>query len=102
MTRKRLDDQQKCQLENEDTRLYEGVLTGERLHQITRVGWNQREGCRVAGTATPSLDGSQGQTLRIPVPWPPPEPHAPLFIWLPGEETGRASRACVIDESGCP
>ena len=102
MTRKRLDDRRECQLENEDTPLYEGALTGERLHQIVRVGWNEREGCPVVGTATLSPTGSQGQTLRIPVPWPPPEPHAPLFIWLHGEETGRATGACVIDESGRP
>ncbi len=102
MTRESPGDQQDCQLENEDTNLYEGILSGERLYRIVRVGWNEREGCPVSGTATPSPDGSHEQTLRIPVPWPPPEPHAPLFIWLPGEEAGRPTRACVIDESGCP
>ncbi len=102
MTRKKLDDQQECRLENEDTRLYEGILTGEHLYQIARTGWNETEGCPVVSSPTPSPTGSEGQTLKIPVPWPPPEPHAPLFIWLRGEETGRATGACVIDESGCP
>ena len=102
MTRESPGDQQDCQLDNEDTNLYEGILSGERLYRIVGVGWNEWEGCPVSGTATPSADGSHEQTLRIPVPWPPPEPHAPLFIWLPGEETGRATGACVIDESGCP
>ncbi len=101
MKRERLDDRVDCNLENRNTPLYEGTLTGEHLYQIARVGWNEREGCPVVSSATPSPTGSQEQTLRIPVPWPPPEPHAPLFIWLHGEETGRATRACVIDESGC-
>lgn len=102
MTRKRLDDLQECPLENEDTPLYEGILTGEHLYQIVRTGWNETEGCPVVGAPAPSPTGSHEQILRIPVPWPPPEPHAPLFIWLHGEETGRATGACVIDESGCP
>ncbi len=102
MKRERLDDRVDCNLENRNTPLYEGILTGEHLYQIARVGWNEREGCSVVSNATPSPAGSQEQTLRIPVPWPPPEPHAPLFIWLHGEEIGRATRACVIDESGCP
>ena len=102
MTRKRLDELQECQLENEDTQLYEGILTGEHLYQIVRTGWNETEGCAVVRAPAPSPTGSHEQTLRIPVPWPPPEPHAPLFIWLHGEEAGRATGACVIDESGCP
>ncbi len=101
MKRERLDDRVDCNLENRNTPLFEGILTGEHLYQIARAGWNEREGCPVVRSATPSPTGSQEQTLRIPVPWPPPEPHAPLFIWLHGEETGRATRACVIDESGC-
>lgn len=102
MSRKRLNDLQECQSQIENTQLYEGTLTGEHLYQITRTGWNETDGCAVVGAATPSPTGSEEQTLRIRVPWPPPEPHAPLFIWLRGEETGRATGACVIDESGCP
>ncbi len=98
----RLDDRVECSLGNRNPPLYEGVLTGEHLHRIAKTGWNEREGCPVVSTAIPSPTGSQEQTLRITVPWPPPEPHAPLFIWLHGEETGRATPACVIDPSGCP
>ena len=98
----RLDDRVECRLGNRNTPLYEGILTGEHLHRITKTGWNEREGCPVVSTAIPSPTGSPEQTLRITVPWPPPEPHAPLFIWLHGEETGRATPACVIDPSGCP
>ena len=100
--RKNLEARAGCNLEDPGTQLYEGVLTGEHLFQIARTGWNETEGCPVVGSATPSSVAAQEQTLRIPVPWPPPEPHAPLFIWLHGEETGRATRACVSDESGCP
>ena len=98
----RVDDQVECSLGNQDTPLYEGVLTGDHLHRVARTGWNEREGCPVVSTAIPSPTGSQEQTLSIAVPWPPPEPNAPLFIWLHGEETGRATPACVIDPSGCP
>ena len=98
----RVDGQVECSLGNQDTPLYEGVLTGEHLHRIARTGWNEREGCPVVSTALPSPTGSQEQTLSIAVPWPPPAPNAPLFIWLHGEETGRATPACVIDPSGCP
>ena len=98
----RVDDQVECSLGNQDAPLYEGVLTGDHLHRVARTGWNEREGCPVVSTAIPSPTGSQEQTLSIAVPWPPPAPNAPLFIWLHGEETGRATRACVIDPSGCP
>ena len=98
----RLDDRVECSLGNRNPPLYEGVLTGEHLHRIAKTGWKEREGCPVVSTAIPSPTGSQEQTLRITVPWPPPEPHAPLLIWLHGEETGRATPACVIDPSGCP
>ncbi len=101
MSRERLDDRVECMLDNRNAQIYEGVLTGKFLFQIARTGWNEAEGCPVVSTAVPSPTGSQEQTLRISVPWPPPEPHAPLFIWLHGEETGRATRACVIDEAGC-
>ena len=102
MSLERLDDRVECDSDNRNAQIYEGVLTGEHLYQIVKTGWNETEGCPVVSAVTPSPHGSREQALRIPVPWPPPEPHAPLFIWLRGEESGRATRACVIDEAGCP
>ena len=72
--------------------LYEGVLTGEELHHIAKAGWDERQGRPVAGIPTPFPDAPGKQTLRIALPWPSPEPHAPVFIWLRGEAKGRPTQ----------
>jgi hypothetical protein len=36
--------------------------------------------------------GSQKQSLKIALPWPSPNPRAPVFIWLPGESEGRTTK----------
>jgi len=67
-----------------------GVLTGQGLERIARVGWNEREG--VAVTELPgSAEGRQ--KLRMAVPWPAPAPRSPLYIWLRGEAAGRRTSA---------
>lgn len=71
--------------------LYAGTLTGEGLETVEKTGWNAEAGAPVQGIATP-VPGSPGkQTLTIAVPWPPPSPHAPLYVWLRGEAKGRLS-----------
>ena len=72
--------------------LYEGILTGEELHHIAKAGWDDSQGHPVVGIPTPFPDDPQKQTLRIALPWPSPEPHAPVFIWLRGEDRGRPTR----------
>ena len=72
--------------------LYEGILTGEQLHHIAKAGWDESRGHPVAGIPTPFPDDPQRQTLRIALPWPSPEPHAPVFIWLRGEDRGRPTQ----------
>ena len=72
--------------------LYQGVLTGEELHHIAKAGWNETEGRAVVGIPTPFPDDPKKQTLRIALPWPSPEPHAPVFIWLRGEDRGRPTK----------
>ena len=72
--------------------LYEGVLTGEELHHIAKAGWDESQGHPVAGIPTPFPDDPEKQTLRIALPWPSPEPHAPVFIWLGGEDRGRPTQ----------
>ena len=73
--------------------LYEGILTGEELHHISKAGWTESQGLPVAGIPTPFPDDPKKQTLRIALPWPSPEPHAPVFIWLRGEDRGRPTQA---------
>ncbi|MGH9534264.1 MAG: hypothetical protein ACRD2E_05345 [Terriglobales bacterium] len=68
---------------------YAGALTGMNLQMIAATGWDAAHGVPVTAVPTPA-DGPPGtQRLSIALPWPPPEPHAPLYIWLRGESTGR-------------
>ena len=46
-------------------------------------------GYPVQGIPTPVSGSPQEQTLKIEMPWPPPSPGAPIYIWLRGENTGR-------------
>ncbi len=73
--------------------LYEGILTGEDLHYIVKAGWNERNGLPVVGIPTSLPHNPKKQTLRIALPWPSPAPHAPVFIWLRGEDRGRPTQA---------
>ena len=70
--------------------LYAGSLTGVDLQIIEKTGWDAKTGFPVQGIPTP-VPGSnpQEQTLKVELPWPPPSPHAPIYVWLRGETTGR-------------
>jgi hypothetical protein len=70
--------------------LYGGNLTGIDLQIIEKTGWDAKAGFPVQGIPTP-VPGSipQEQTLKVELPWPPPSPHAPIYVWLRGETTGR-------------
>ena len=72
---------------------YAAYLEGEDLEMIERVGWDSYSGVPVDGLPVPVADGGHQQRLKIAVPWPSPRPHAPLYIWLRGEQTGRATTA---------
>ena len=70
--------------------LYFGSLTGNDLQIIDKTGWDLKTGYPVQGIPTPVPGGtSQEQTLKVELPWPPPSPHAPIYVWLRGETTGR-------------
>jgi len=73
--------------------LYAGVLTGKDLQAIAMTGWNAKNGTPVQGIPTPVPGETEQQTLKIAMPWPPPAPHARLYIWLSGETEGRATNA---------
>lgn len=73
--------------------LYVGTLTGQDLQVIERTGWNSTTGYQVLGIPTPIPGNPREQTLKIVMPWPPPSPNAPLYIWLNGESHGRRSGA---------
>jgi hypothetical protein len=70
--------------------LFAGTLTGIDLQMIEKTGWDAKTGYPVQGIPTP-IPGSnpQEQTLKVELPWPPPSPHAPIYVWLRGETAGR-------------
>lgn len=77
------------------TATYAGILKGRDLDMIEKAGWDAQNGLPVVGIPTPVPGDATRQTLRIAVPWPSPAPHAPLYIWLRGESSGR--RTAVSD-----
>jgi hypothetical protein len=72
--------------------LYEGVLTGQGLETIEMTGWTPDSGSAVRGIPTP-VPGAAQQTLQIAMPWLPPAPHAPLYVWIRGEKQARLTNA---------
>jgi hypothetical protein len=70
---------------------YAGILKGHDLDLIEKAGWSAETGLPVSGIAAPAAASGDAaeQTLRIALPWPSPSPHAPLYIWLRGEQNGR-------------
>lgn len=76
-----------------DRRLYSGTLTGEDLQLIEKTGWSAKAGFAVVGVPTPVSTDPAKQTLGIALPWPPPSPQAPLYIWLRGETDVRQTNA---------
>lgn len=68
---------------------YAGTLTGVNLQLISATGWNARLGLPVTAVPIPAAGPAGTQRLRIAMPWPPPEPHAALYVWLRGEAQGR-------------
>jgi hypothetical protein len=69
---------------------YVGVLRGRDLDLVEKAGWDAQNGVAVPGIPAP-VSPTQ-QSLRIVVPWPAPAPHAPLYIWMRGEKTGRRTK----------
>ncbi len=68
---------------------YAGILEGRDLDVIDKTGWDAEHGGPVQSIPVPAPGDPGKQTLRIALPWPAPAPHAPLYVWLRGETTGR-------------
>ena len=73
--------------------VYAAVLRGEGLDTIEKTGWNSEAGLAVRDLPKPVAGEGHEQSLRVALPWPSPTPHAPLYIWLRGENAGRATQA---------
>ena len=70
-----------------------GEIRGRNLETIAKTGWDAQTGIATDSIPTPAADGGPSETLRVKEPWPAPAPHSPLYIWLRGEEKGRATTA---------
>jgi hypothetical protein len=68
---------------------YAGVLKGCDLDIVEKVGWDAQSGVPVDSIPTPVPGDPSKQTLRVALPWPAPQPHAPLYVWLRDEPRGR-------------
>jgi hypothetical protein len=71
---------------------YVGKLTGTDLEVIAKVGWGADSGVAVAALPAPAGGDRRKQSLRITLPWPPPSPRAPLWIWFRGDDQGRETK----------
>lgn len=70
---------------------FAGILSGEDLQIIAKTGWDANTSEPVQEIPVPVPGNPQEQTLKIAMPWPPPSPHAALYIWLAGESQARAT-----------
>jgi hypothetical protein len=69
-----------------------GWVKGFDLESIEKTGWDGRTGIAIAEMPRPVAGEGAKQVLRISIPWPSPSPKAPLYIWLRGEASGRATK----------
>ncbi|HEX6545850.1 MAG TPA: hypothetical protein VF023_06055 [Bryobacteraceae bacterium] len=66
-----------------------GQLTGTDLQNIEKVGWTSTDGIAVTELPSPIPGAGMHQSLKVTLPGAEPMPHAPLYIWLRGDQQGR-------------
>ena len=76
-------------LDSVDSNSWWATLTGQNLETIEKIGWTPERGEPVAGLPLAVGDG-QEQKLETRID-PPPDPDAPLFLWLRNESKPRAT-----------
>ena len=72
---------------------YYAVIEGHNLETIAKVGWDAQTGANVDAIPAPISGPGNRESLRVAMPWPAPSPHAPLYVWLRGEDRGRLTTA---------
>lgn len=73
--------------------LYMALLQGQDLERIAKAGWDDQTGTPVTAIPAPMDGPGDKESLKIALPWPAPAPHAPLYVWLRGEDKGRLTSA---------
>ena len=80
-------------LERSGENAYVGVLKGQDLETIEKAGWTAEEGMKVTELPAPIAREGAKQMLKVALPWPPPAPRSPVYVWLRGERSGRVTDA---------
>jgi hypothetical protein len=71
---------------------YLGKLIGTDLDVIAKVGWSADAGIPVTALPAPVGGDRRKQSLQIALPWPPPSPRAPLWVWFRGDDQARETK----------
>lgn len=66
------------------------VLTGENLEMVDKLGWDADHPVALSGLPQALPGPGLRQSVAITLP-DPPAPNAPLYVWLRGDDKGRAS-----------
>lgn len=74
----------------------DATFTGSDLETIGRVGWDPENGVPIQDLPTPVPGEPRKQELRVALS-PRPDTNPPLYIWLRGEESGRATFVTIPD-----
>jgi len=69
-------------------------LTGENLELIEKLGWDEANGQAVSGLPVPLRGPGLKQSIQIGLP-DPPSLDAVVYVWLRGDEQGRATTITV-------
>lgn len=65
-------------------------LTGENLEMIEKLGWDENNGVAVSGLPAPLPGPGLKQSLQMDLDVPP-APESLLYVWLRGDQQGRAT-----------
>jgi hypothetical protein len=71
------------------TLTYVAELIGTDLQNIAQVGWDANNGNPVSDLPAPIPGAGVQQSLSVAMPAAQPSPHAPLYVWLRGDQQGR-------------
>jgi hypothetical protein len=65
-------------------------LTGQNLEMIQKLGWDDRNGQDISGLPVPLPGPGLKQSIQVALP-DPPNQGASLYVWLRGDNQGRAT-----------
>lgn len=72
-----------------DAGVYSAELVGTDLQNIEKIGWDADNGTPVTDLPSPIPGAGMKQSLKVKLTAMEPAPHAPLYLWLRGDQHGR-------------